>query len=307
MKKTFLFFTTIIFGFLVITSCKKDEVLTVIPDENEVLTVIPDEIISGDDENEIFTNNFNLPGIELLDGLTGYWEVIENTNTYTLSDSLSPTCQFTGELLGQYKLRWTVTNGKDEIFEDVLIDIIGFQDNRDNEKYRAVKIGSQVWMAENLNYDAGEGSWIYDEDTSLAIIYGRLYNWESACQACPDGWHLPSDEEWKELEIYLGMSPEEADEYSLRGTNEGGKLKETGTSHWEFSNIGATDSVGFTALPAGSCFDQNGHVYYQHLGELCYFWSSTESVYRHLMGFSDKIYRNNYDKYEGFSVRCVKD
>jgi uncharacterized protein (TIGR02145 family) len=98
-------------------------------------------------------------------------------------------------------------------------------------------------MAENLNYDAGIGSWIYNENSDLAVTYGRLYIWETACEVCPDGWRLPSDEEWTELTAYLG-----GDEVA------GGKLKETGASHWE-ENEGATNESGFLALPGGGRFN----------------------------------------------------
>ena len=95
--------------------------------------------------------------------------------------------------------------------------------------------------------------------------YGGLYTWAAAMDGstssstnpsgvkgvCPDGWHLPSDAEWKELEISLGMSQADADNTGFRGTDEGGKLKETGTAHWKSPNSGATNESRFTALPGG--------------------------------------------------------
>jgi len=107
--------------------------------------------------------------------------------------------------------------------------------------------------------------WYNDDSVSYAKTHGALYTWAAAMNgaessnnnpsgvqgACPSGWHLPSDAEWKELEIYLGMSQKEADTIKARGTDEGDKLKEAGNIHWIDLNTGATNSSGFTALPSG--------------------------------------------------------
>jgi len=142
-----------------------------------------------------------------------------------------------------------------------------------------------------------------------------LYNWyavDDGRNISPIGWHIPTDTEWKQLEMYLGMSQVEADGGDLlgwRGTDEGGKLKEVGTTHWNSPNMGATNESGFTALPAGYR-DRNGSFY--DIGCFAHFWSSTESSSgsawsRALscMGSKDarRIYLNSY----GFSVRCVRD
>lgn len=144
----------------------------------------------------------------------------------------------------------------------------------DGNVYQIVTIGTQVWMAENLkvtHYRNGDvipnvtdgPTWAglttgayceYDNNVASVATYGRLYNWYAAVDTrniAPDGWHVPSDEEWKQLETYLGMSQAEADAIGLRGSDEGGMLKETGTSHWDSPNTGATNESGFTALPGG--------------------------------------------------------
>lgn len=184
-----------------------------------------------------------------------------------------------------------------------------FRDARDNQVYEWVKIGDQIWMAENMNFRTETGSWCYENKESNCDVYGRLYDWITARQVCPEGWHLPSDNEWKQLEMYLGMTRDEADEEGSRGTGEGNKLKETGTKHWDNPNTGATNSSGFTALPGGYCTSDG--VFY-HVGYYGTWWSST--VYgckyagtRRLNADHFYIGRDGNDKNYGFSVRCLKD
>ncbi len=125
----------------------------------------------------------------------------------------------------------------------------------------------------------------------------------------PEGWHVPTDAEWKQLEMYLGMSQAEADTYGWRGTDEGGKLKETGTTHWNSPNAGATNESGFTALPGGW---RNIDGTFYAMGDIAIFWSSTEynSPYawrRRLDYDNSRVRRGNSSKQDGFSVRCVRD
>ena len=148
--------------------------------------------------------------------------------------------------------------------------------------------------------------------TSNYATYGVLYNWPAAMAGassssanpsnvqgvCPDGWHLPSDAEWTELTDYLGGE-------SIAG----GKLKETGLSHWISPNSGATNESGFTALPGGRRI-YDGHFYYIGLSGL--WWSSTEDSstyawYRRWYHYPIHVTRNNATKEDGFSVRCVRD
>ncbi|MDD4033417.1 MAG: fibrobacter succinogenes major paralogous domain-containing protein [Bacteroidales bacterium] len=221
-----------------------------------------------------------------------------------------------------------------------------FRDSRDGKVYKTVTIGEQVWMAENLAYlpdDPGVvgpaiGSetephfYVYGyygtnvaaaKATTDYITYGVLYNWPAAMNGaassnanpssvqgiCPEGWHLPSDNEWKQLEMYLGMSKETADGFGWRGTDECGKLKEAGTTHWEDPNKGATNESGFAALPGG-CRRANGTFnYIGFYGEL---WNSTENNsdeawYRYLPYDYSNVLRSYANKDYGFSVRCVRD
>jgi hypothetical protein len=84
-----------------------------------------------------------------------------------------------------------------------------FTDPRDGQTYATIKINSQTWFAENLNY-VTSNSWSYNNDTANGNIYGRLYIWEAALTACPSGWSLPSDDQWKQMEMALGMSQKKA-------------------------------------------------------------------------------------------------
>jgi uncharacterized protein (TIGR02145 family) len=176
-----------------------------------------------------------------------------------------------------------------------------FIDSRDNQEYKWVQIGEQIWIAENLNYDAGEGSMCYDSLENNCSTYGKLYSWEVATNSCPTGWHLPSNDEWQTLTIYVG------------GENvAGGKLKERGTSHWNSPNAEATDEFEFTALPGGIKLEGN-LIPYQFLNIKASFWSSTEdgdskAWARTISYDSESVLRMNYDKSVlRYSVRCIKD
>ena len=212
---------------------------------------------------------------------------------------------------------------------DSIIDI------RDDQVYRIVKIGEQWWMMENLNIgiringieettDNGIiEKYCYDNDTNNCKVYGGLYKWNEMMDyypsnndnpgitrgICPIGWRLPTDEEWKELEMYLGMSKTDADGTGWRGTDEGCKMKEAGTTHWNGPNTGSTNSSGFTALPGGYR-NRNGHFFGMGYGNQ--FWSSTEhgsdsAQYRVLSTYDSNVGRDKDGKGNGFSVRCARD
>ena len=179
-------------------------------------------------------------------------------------------------------------------------------DTRDGTTYKAVIIGDQVWMAENLNYYTDSGSWEYEYFSSYASSYGRLYDWKTASEACPSGWHLPSDEEWKQLETEIGMSLSEADSTLWRGTDEGLKLKTS--KSWNCNDNG-TNEHSFSALPGGYYAYNNFYAE----GYQAYFWSSTsysDSSYawmRMLSYNNTELFRGGFGKNDRISVRCVRD
>ena len=199
-----------------------------------------------------------------------------------------------------------------------------FKDARDGQIYKSVKIGNQVWMAENLNYDYNEGtakSYCYNDEQESCAKYGRLYTWAAAmdsagvfgdggkgcgydvtCSAkepvrgvCPESWHLPSDTEWKTLFTAVGGE-------DVAGT----KLKSK--SGW-YNNGNGTDEYGFSVLPAGNRFDVGN---YYNADDYAFFWSRTEhssvDAYNWDFFYVDTYVRSQYYSKEiGFSVRCLRD
>jgi uncharacterized protein (TIGR02145 family) len=166
----------------------------------------------------------------------------------------------------------------------------------------------------------------YYDNEYYVDTYGRLYTWAAVMNGasgsnanpsevqgvCPDGWHVPSDEEWIELEMYLGMTEQQAYTTEWRGTDEGLKLRESGFSHWwGFSGylfLGTNES-GFTALPGGSRWY---HGAFRDIKGRANFWSATEGMSsfawcRRLYSRETWVYRYDNYKSRGYSVRCVKD
>ena len=162
------------------------------------------------------------------------------------------------------------------------------------QTYKTIVIGTQIWMAENLNYNAS-GSVCYNNDASNCAKYGRLYEWATAKSVCPTGWHLPSDAEWTTLTNFVGGE-----------STAGMKLK--AASGWNNGGNG-TDAYGFSALPGGNRHFGIGGDFY-NVGNGGYWWSTTEyNASRALawgMGYSNEFVRSFNDaKSSLISVRCV--
>jgi uncharacterized protein (TIGR02145 family) len=195
----------------------------------------------------------------------------------------------------------------------------------DGRTYKTVIINGKEWMAENLAYLPAVYptlSLSYTEPrynvygyqgTDIAtakqqpnyITYGVLYNWFAAKAACPPGWHLPSDEEWKQLEMALGMTKEQADATGSRGTDQGKQMK--ATSGW-FINGNGFNTSGFSALPGGNI----DYITFFNIEKKGFWLSSTEGdanlVWIRILEYgNEKVQRGlNYKGY-CFSVRCVRD
>ena len=197
----------------------------------------------------------------------------------------------------------------------------GSVSDNDGNTYKTIQIGTQTWMAENLKttkYNDGtviplvtDGTawaalstpgycWYSNDAATYKATYGALYNWYTVNtgKLCPTGWHVPTDAEWTTLTTYLGGE-----------SNAGGKLKESGTIHWLSPNTGANNSSGFTTLPGGY---RNYNGSFLGIGGDGYWWSSTEYAtyiawYRYMYYYLSNVYRSDFYKLGGFSVRCLKD
>lgn len=226
-------------------------------------------------------------------------------------------CSFCGakqELIGQV-LQTQQSFSQAAVDQNTVIDI-------DGNIYQTICIGNQTWMAENLKVNRyrngdpipnikNDKEWSelntgaccnYANAISIDSKYGKLYNFHAVDDKrglAPKGWHVPSDEEWEALTIFLGGEDVA-----------GGELKEAGLMHWRNPNEGATNKSGFSALPGG------GRGYdgmFDYIGEEIYLWSSSEysrsgAWYRFIYHNDSRMRRDTYrGKKCGFSVRCVKD
>ena len=223
-------------------------------------------------------------------------------------------------------------NKTDDPVDDV--QRAGTMKDIDGNTYKTVKIGSQVWMAENLkttkynngdeiikvtsdewgcNNESLQGAYCnYDDLESYVAAYGRLYNWYAVNTGilAPEGWHVPTEDDWEQLSDYLGGE-----------SVAGGKLKESGIKHWSSPNSGATNETGFTALPGGGrnyCYG-----FADVVGIYGHWWSSTErdesdafgSAYGRSLRYESSSLERHYTKggsdyyFKGhwFSVRLIKD
>ncbi|HYK46326.1 MAG TPA: fibrobacter succinogenes major paralogous domain-containing protein [Parafilimonas sp.] len=213
-------------------------------------------------------------------------------------------------------ISWTKQNGS------IRSSAIGDENSTQPNNIASITIGSQVWMEKNLDvsrYRNGDkipqvkdsatwatlttGAWCwYNNDSSTGVVYGKLYNWYAVHDPrglAPIGWHVPSDSEWFVVYNFLGTNAH----------NAGGKMKETGTTHWLDPNVNAINSSGFTA-PGGGYRDNLGQFAY--LNFLGYWWTSTSNGIRYafcrrLVSYGGFMDRMSYENGKGFSVRCVKD
>lgn len=200
-----------------------------------------------------------------------------------------------------------------------------FVDERDSKKYKTIKIGKQIWMAENLAYLPSVNSPSdYDQEKDCYYVFGYdgtnvddakatenytnlgvLYNWKTAQSAAPNGWHLPTEEEWQELEITIGMTATQAGQNWQRGAF-ATKLKST--SGWAEDGTQGINDIGFNGNPSG--YTDHSGFYGQEFNTR--YWTATSTIsylayIRGLNAYQEEITRTTGTKSEGYTVRCIKD
>ncbi|MCX6273322.1 MAG: fibrobacter succinogenes major paralogous domain-containing protein [Bacteroidetes bacterium] len=278
---------------------------------------------AGPDQTLTYGNYTLLAAVLPFDGYNGHWSLVSGTGG-VFSDQASPTSGFTGQYNTSYVLRWTLTTICDTTYDEVTINLgslfsCGETIDYLGQIYHIIQIGTQCWMKENLNAgtmingsvaDANNGTiekYCYDNYPANCAVYGGLYSWDEMMQytttegaqgICPAGWHIATDGEWTSLTDYLGG-------LSVAG----GKMKETGTTHWYDPNTGATNESGFTALGGG--YGSSAGTFYS-LYFNAYFWSSTQTSSAGAYGYdltyyNANAYRSSSNKTNRFSVRCLKD
>ncbi len=330
----------ITFAVVFFTACKKDKTEP-IPEAASI------ELVSGNEQTAEVLAMLTNPAVVLVKDKEGN-AFTGASVSFIVSEGSVSAATVTTDANGNASVTWILgkTSGTQTLqaslagltgspveFSAIVTGVVDY----DNNVYETVTIGRQTWMAEDLkvtHYPNGDAilnitdntAWenladnstddaycFYDADANGVqdnTDYGFLYTYAAAIGddwtrdntanqgVCPDGWHLPTDTEWTELTNELG------------GINVGGKLKETGTSHWTSPNTGATNSSGFSALPGGYRDGGNGTFY--HVGDNGYWCSSTSSsssnAYRRYISYNGAImYRDYHYKSSGFSVRCVRD
>jgi uncharacterized protein (TIGR02145 family) len=190
----------------------------------------------------------------------------------------------------------------------MLVTSYGTVKDADGNQYQTVRIGNQIWMRENLKSDVA-GNYALETDET----YGKHYSWdvanvaapgaksEKVQGACPTGWHVPADGEWKEMLSYLGVPTEQLNSLNLIGDNQAQMLKDGGSDFW--SDDMANNATGFSVIPA-CIVCKCSHDW----GCQAAFWTSTPNIFYGFQNESEKIVRGNHpDCTCGLSVRCVQD
>ncbi len=318
--KTFIYFTLIfvLVGVILIQfGCDKTE-------ENKKPTCA---ITNPNSDDEIYFGELITISIDADDtdgNVTEVWLYIDGSGVGS-SSTFPYNFQWNtlNEEVGNHVIKATAkdNNGgssSDEIVISIISEIVT---DADGNTYKTIKIGTQIWMLENLKttkYNDGTAiplvtdltewqnlttpgfCWYDNDEIRYKNTYGALYNWYTVNtgKLSPSGWHVPSDAEWQILIDYIG------------GNEAGGKLKEVGTTHWCGLNIGATNESGFTGLPGG-VHSSYGWSFFG-IGEYGNWWSTTMSVsheaWNLVLSCNHKnVVLDDFSINMGFSVRCVKD
>ncbi|MGM0649798.1 MAG: FISUMP domain-containing protein [Bacteroidota bacterium] len=302
---------------------------------NITVNPLPTTADAGPNQLNIAGSSTSLEGNTPAEG-TGTWSIVAGTGG-TVDEPSNPNSNFSGTEGNAYTLEWEISNGCGSSADSVDISFQApfscgddLTDPRDGQTYATVEIGGQCWMAENLNIGDEISSstnqtdngtiekYCYDNDSNNCNTCGGLYQWSEMMQLpdscetaecastvssnhqgiCPPGWHVPTDEEYKELEMELGMTQAQADALNTwRGAPVGDMMKEGGSS-------------GFEALLCGRCSNTGGFSLmdsyeYPYTADE---YGSNYAYRRCLRSGDDKVGRwNTFQKTYAFSVRCVKD
>jgi len=270
--------------------------------------------------------NANIPDVG-----SGTWHIKSGT-AGNLANPSDPKSNFSGVIGNKYILTWTITSDCKTTTDEVSVNFyspLNMLSDVDGNVYNTSSIGTQVWMTENLktskfsngdlipttkldvqNENSPVYQWAYLDADSNAVVYGKLYTWAAVVDnrnVCPTGWHVPNDTEWTVLSDFSG------------GLDiAGGKLKETGTSHWKSPNTDATNVTDFSALPGG----YRAGTDFFFLGNTGGWWSTDEIFIPgidwtqpdrlegsdwYLINTSANLRAGTFNKSYGVSVRCIKD
>jgi uncharacterized protein (TIGR02145 family) len=268
----------------------------------------------GSGNNGLYTSaileSIKIPNITILEMFQNVRNIVvqKSNNQQTPWESTSLTGNFyfnNGEIISSEIQSKIQANPVDEMpsfnGNDYIID------SRDKQRYKTVKIGKQTWMAENLNYESGSGDWIYANYSPNASTYGRLYNWETAMNVCPVGWHLPTNSEWDGLASFISEDLKIGNKDNNENWTQIGKYLKSKTGWPETGD--ELDYYGFNCQASGRRLN-NGS--FDYLGSSGQWWSSTASygilVWYLALHYDSSVFdRNTSSKEAGRSVRCIKD
>ncbi len=316
-----ILFSTIVSALVLFSSCQRNEFIPIL----NSLTAYPESILPGE-SSTLSCQAVDYDG----DQLQYLWSCA--FGTFPVGTTKPTITWVAPDEIGSYTIEIRVSDGEYSVIDQVDVEVYEEIElegtfEYDGREYRFATLGEQTWMIENLAYlplvnnpldgaDDQAHYYVYDYHGSVTDVaktwnnykhYGVLYNWDAAMTACPEGWHLPSDEEWKTLEKYLGMLSSQVDEVGWRdGGSVGRKLKSSGG--WRDGGNG-DNSSGFGALPGGLKSYSGKFADLEKYGN---YWSSTtdqafDAWYRWLGYEEDGVNRNTSSRRRGFSVRCVRD
>ncbi|HCE57342.1 MAG TPA: hypothetical protein DER09_05935 [Prolixibacteraceae bacterium] len=297
------------------------------------------ELTTNEEVKDIRANSATISGDVFKEGISTViakgicWSISQNPDIEDAKMDVGPGCDtFTCNITGlsentTYYARAFATNSAgtaygNEISFKTKESVIGTVTDIDGNVYHAIQIGNQIWMVENLRttrYRNGDpipditdktawqslttgGYCWYNNDSKNKPVYGALYNWftvNDSRKLAPEGWHVPSLQEWTALWDYLGG-------WEVAG----GKLKETGTLHWINPNVGATNEVGFCALPGGFRTELG---YFFDIGNYGYWYCTDETTETNAWSVRAEYVIAGFTgwggciKQSGYSVRCIKD